>query len=223
VSRAFLYRLPLLVAVAFIASALADPVVESVSNTGIFGGHYADNNHIGIIPALLVGLVLVLEVLTLRFMDLWRHAANGSRGRRVDDAKDFAAAPVARDIPAVLVMQLAALFLLESAEQVALGGRLLGGTAWLGGPILFSLLTHALIGAGCIFVLGVFMRAMTRTFASIVRSAIRFIWLAIAGTTGEFNRDRRDTPGPRAQAPHVRQIGGRAPPLLRTPGLSYIS
>jgi len=217
VSRAFAYRLPLLVAVAFIASALADPVVESVSNTGIFGGHYADDNHIGIIPTLLVGLILVFEMLALRFAAIWRHSRNRSGDGLVDVARKFASGPFARDIPAVLVMQFGALFLLESAEQLTVGGKLLGGIAWLGGPILFSLVTHMFVGAGCTLALGALMRAVTRAFASIVQTAIRFIWLAIrCPSGGQFNIDRRVETGPRTQAPHVRQIGGRAPPLLQS-------
>ncbi len=92
--------------------ALADPVVGSVSNSGILGGRYSDNNHFGVVPTLLVGLTLVLAMLAQRFAS-------------------------------IIAMQLAALFALESLEQLAAGGRLLGGTAWLGGPVAFSLSVHA--------------------------------------------------------------------------------
>jgi hypothetical protein len=203
-------------AVALIAAALADPVVESVSNTGIFGGHYADNNHLGVIPTLLVGVMLVLEIIALRCLEVLRHSRNGSRDWLVDVARGISKRSPAQDLPYVLGMQLAALFLLESIEQLAVGGKLLGGTAWLGGPLLFSLLLHALVGAGCTFALGSLIRAIVRTFASLVRTAIRFIWLAIARATGGGSRFAgRETPCLRAQSPHVRQIGGRAPPLLQ--------
>lgn len=210
-------RLPFLVAAAIIAAAIADPVVESVSNTGIFGGGFADDNHLGVVPTLLVGALLVLNILALRFSEICRRSAAGSGDRLIDIARGFASRSSARDLPCVFVMQLIALFALESAEQFATGGRLLGGTEWLGGPVFFSLTVHALIGAGCTFALGAFMRAIVGAFAAIVRTALRFIWLAISRATGgDFDLDR-NTLFPRAQAPHVRQIGGRAPPLLPIP------
>jgi len=205
-------------AVALIAAALADPAVESVSNTGIFGGHYADNNHLGVVPTLLVGVLLVLEIAALRCLDVVRRSTNGSREWLVDVARGISERSPAQDLPYVFGLQLAALFLLESIEQLAVGGQLLGGAAWLGGPILFSLLLHALVGAGCTFALGSFMRALVRTFASFVRTAIRFIWLAIARATGGgFRFGGRQASCLRAQSPHVRQVGGRAPPLLPIP------
>jgi hypothetical protein len=215
----FCSRLPFLIAAALIAAALADPVVESVSNTGILGGRYADNDHLGVMPTLLVGLLLVLEILALRFLEVLRQSRQAQRSgdALVDIAGRFATRSAAQDLPYVFAMQLAALFVLESGEQLAAGGKLLGGTAWLGGPVIFSLIVHGLVGTGCTFALGALMRVVVRTFASIVLTAIHFIWLAIEpANDSAFNLPRRDTACPRAQNPHVRQIGGRAPPLLLT-------
>jgi hypothetical protein len=39
---------------------LRDPVVESLSKTGIFG-HYVDNNHLGVVPTLLAGAVVIFR------------------------------------------------------------------------------------------------------------------------------------------------------------------
>lgn len=211
-------RLPFLIAAALVAAGLGDPVVESVSNTGIFGGHYADTNHTGILPTLLAGLIITLEVLLVRLREVWRRAAGGdAAGGLIQAARELAARPFARDLPSVFALQLSALFVLESAEQLALGGKLSGGTVWLGGPILFSLSVHALVGGLCTFALGAGMRALLR-FASLVATAVRFIWLAIQRETGAGFCLYRQTPRfACAQAPHVRQIGGRAPPLLPTP------
>jgi hypothetical protein len=115
-------------------------------------------------------------------------------------------------------LQLCALFALENAEQLLAGGTLQLGTAWLGGPIVFSLLMHALFGAGCTFLLGAGMRAILRAFASIVLAVIRFTWLAIVRSANAgLHLDRRSAVCRRTQAPHVCHIGGRAPPLLATP------
>jgi len=223
VGRAFASRLPFLLAVALVAAGLGDPVVESVANTGIFGGHFADNDHLAVLPTLFAGLIIALEILAVRFLEVWR-SADGPGDRLIGVAKDIGARSFAREFPLIFGLQLISLFGLESVEQLFAGGKLLGGTAWLGGPVFFSLMVHAIIGAICTFALGACMRAMVRTFASIVRTAVRFIWLAIAKTTGgTFHLNRRAALHARAQAPHVRQIGGRAPPLLHEVRLSYIS
>jgi hypothetical protein len=204
---------------------LGDPVVESVSNTGIFGGHYADNNHLGVVPTLVAGAVVALAVIALRLLEVWRRSTNDSHGESfVAVARAIGNESPAREFPLIFVLQLLSLFALESTEQLFAGGKLLGGTAWLGGPVLFSLLAHALIGGLCTFALGACMRATVRGLASLVQTVVRFIWLANArASAGPFRFDRRATSGARAQLAHVREIGGRAPPLLRTPGLSYIS
>jgi hypothetical protein len=210
-------RLPFLFAVALIAAAIADPVVESVANSGIFGGHYADDNHTSVIPTLLGGLLLVLEIVAVRCIDMLRRAPNRSRVRFADIARGIGTRSAAHDLPLVFVMQLAVLFLMESTEQLLVGGTLLGGTVWLGGPIVFSLAMHAFIGAGSLFAIQRVVRAVVSAFASLVGIAIEFILLARNLGEPVLVLGRRDELGrPRAQAPHVRQIGGRAPPLLQT-------
>jgi hypothetical protein len=226
VGGTFVSRLPFLFAVAFVAAGLGDPVVESLSNTGMFGGHYADNNHLGVVPTLLAGAIVAVEVLVLRFREAWRRSSSGVSDSLIDIAiaRDIGSGSVARDFPLIFGLQLVSLFALESAEQLVAGGKLLGGTAWLGGPIVVSLIAHAIIGGLCTFALGAFMRTIVRAFASLVQTAVRFIWLAVARSgAGPFRVGRRVTSFARAQAPHVRDIGGRAPPLLRTPGRSFIS
>jgi hypothetical protein len=205
-----------LFAVAILAAGLGDSVVESVSNTGIFG-QYTDNNHLGVLPTLLAGAIIALEIVALRCADVCRSSARRSRRTLMDTAAAIGCGSARRDIPFIFTIQLAALFTLETAEQVIAGGKLLGGTAWLGGPVIFSLLTHAFIGTVCRQALSACMRAMVRTFATLVDTVVRFIWLAIVRASDAAVRlVRRMTPCTRAQAPRAREIGGRAPPLLQT-------
>jgi hypothetical protein len=212
------FRLPFLIAVALLAAALGDALVETVSNTGIFGPSYFDNNHLSIVPALLAGIVLTLEAIGLRCFELYRRARSSRRDWLIDAATCIAARSPARDIPYVFAMQMAALFAMESTEQLVLGGKLLGGMVWLGGPILLSVLSHALIGAACTFLLGWSMRAISETVASLVVTAIAFIAIAIArNVAGPILARRDELAFPRAQSPHARQIGERAPPLLTAP------
>jgi hypothetical protein len=210
--------LPFLIAAALVAAALADPFVESLSNAGAFGGAYADNNHLCVLPALFAGSALTLVIAAMRCGDVWRSRTNGSGDWFRGTARDIARRSPWRDVPFVFAVQLLLLFLMESTEQMLAGGKLLGGIAWLGGPMFFSLLAHALIGICSLFVLRASMRTIERTFASLVRAALGLLWILSARRPGgTFRYFRSVAPGLRAQSPHARQIGGRAPPLLPTP------
>jgi hypothetical protein len=164
--------------------------------------------------------VLFVVTVAIGFFETWRRgrthtgSVTSDRDWLVDAARETCSRPLANDLPLILILQFAALFVLESCEQLAGGGRLLGGTAWLGGPPAFALATHALVGLAGTLTLAAFMRGVVRTLASLVHAALAFIWLLHARTSPErFGRGARGSRRPRAQAPHVRQIGGRAPPL----------
>lgn len=218
VAPAFAPRVFFLIAAAFVAAGVADPLVESISNTGIFGGHYADNNHLCVLPTILLGAAIAVQIVALRCVDAFRSVTGVGNDWLLNVAKTFSQHGPGRDVPYVVALQLVALFVLESIEQVAVGGKLLGGTAWLGGPVVFSLLAHILVGAGCTFVLGALMRAIVRTFASLVHTALAYVWLAAARATARclYFRGLANL-CLRAQSPHVRDTGGRAPPLLPIP------
>jgi hypothetical protein len=196
-------RLPFLVAVALVAAALADPIVESIANAGTFGPGYADNTHLGVIPTVVLGAILAAEIAAVRGIALLRGFASAPRAFSLGD------------MPIVFALQLATLFALESGEQLVVDGHLAGGLVWLGGPVAFSLLVHAAMGVACTFVLGALVRAIARAFASVVRTVLDLLWtLQRARHAADLRSRDGDAPVPRAQAPHVRQIGGRAPPLL---------
>jgi hypothetical protein len=202
-----------LVAVALIAAAIADPLVESVSNSGVFGGAYRDDDHSGVLPVLLLGAMLVLSIVALRCREVWRRASRASRPWMAELARELAARAASRDVPIVLALQLAALFLLESGEQLFSGSKLLGGTAWLGGPIAFSLAVHALIGIACTCAFGALVRAVIIAFASLVCEALAWSWVAACRNDGRVLRARSRELTLPALAPFVNDIGGRAPPL----------
>jgi hypothetical protein len=209
-------RLPFFLAIALIAAALTDPFVESVSNTGLLGRGYSDNDHLGVLPTLLVGTVLALGIAAMRCVEVWRRETATERHWLGDAAKDFSARSPIRDLPLIFGLQLCALFLLESSEQLLDGGHLLGGTVWLGGPIAFSLATHGLVGAACTYALGAFMRAFVRIFRVFVRTALHFIWLSATRKCKGIGL-RRTERLHHVRPPRVHQVGGRAPPrLLRT-------
>ena len=60
-------RLWFSVAVAIIAAAVADPILESASNAGLFGhGSFTDHSNLDVLPALCIGLLAVAIHVTLR-------------------------------------------------------------------------------------------------------------------------------------------------------------
>jgi hypothetical protein len=193
---------------------LADPFVESVSNTGIFGGGYADDDRLGVVPTLLIGIVLVLGVATLNCVRVWRQEVHTGNRWFVNAAKDLSTRSPINDLPFVFLLQLCALFSLESSEQLLSDGHLLGGLVWLGGPIAFSLLTHALMGAACTYALGAIMRAFVGMFANLVRTALLDVWLSASRNAGAHIYLHHWTKPHHTQSTRVRQIGGRAPPSL---------
>jgi hypothetical protein len=200
---------------AIIAAAVGDPVVETIANSGAFGAGFHDTDRSSVIPALVAGAILALVLAGVRALSVLRYGSALHRGSSpVERATAPHVSPL-RDLPIVLAMQFATLFTMESAEQLASGRRLLGGLAWLGGPIVFSIAMHGLIGSACILILTAFARALYRTVASFVRETIEAILYSLERDTARASFKRRECVAlARAQAPHVRQIGGRAPPSL---------
>jgi hypothetical protein len=206
-------RLPFLLAAAIFAAAIGDWLVETISNGGVFGRGYDDNNHSSIVPALVAAAILAGVICVTRCIALLRKVAPSHAISNRDEKLGACRRTTATDIAVVLTMQFGALFTMESAEQLTDGGRLLGGLAWLGGPLAFSVATHAAIGTLCALLLAAVMRSMLSSFASFVREALEAILFALARSAKRpfVSRANAASP-PRAQAPHVRQIGGRAPP-----------
>ena len=165
---------------------------------------------------MLLGALSVVSAIVSRCREM-RHAPSDANGWLVDAAKSFSARSPAVDLPYVYALQLSALFVMESGEQFVASGHLLGGTAWLGGPVLFSLLAHALIGATCLLALGSFMRALSRTFASLVRIVIRYVLLSLVRSSGTLRTGRERARRLRYERAYIARALGRAPPLLQTP------
>jgi hypothetical protein len=125
------------VAVAALAAALGDLLVEGLSNHGVFGpGHVTDGSSIDIAPETVAGVFLLAAF-------VWRRVRRGLR--------EFSAAITGRMIlrllPAIFAVQIVLLFMMETAEQRIVAGHFMGGTIWLGGPVIISLTLHATICA----------------------------------------------------------------------------
>ncbi len=207
-------RLPFLATVALIAAALGDPLVETISNTGIFGRGYYDNDHASVVPTLVVGSVLAIVMIVRRTLALLR-AAPESGQWPIEMARYISARSPIQDLPYVLVIQFIALFGMESAEQILLGGKLLGGLVWLGGPLWFSLFVHVAIGTVCTVAIARAMRAIVTHCATLVVSALEYKLDAFSRENAAlFIRRDGESARFRIQVLHVHQLGERAPPLL---------
>lgn len=193
------FRLGFSLAVAVIATAIADPIVEFASNAGWFGsGSYTDHSNLDIVPALLAGVGLLALLLV-------RRAPAILAGQALPSG-------IAALLPTIFTLQVVTLYLMESAEQLIVWGHAFGPTVWLGGPPAISLAIHAAI---CLAVTFAIARSK-RTLAATTLRVIRLI-TAIASFT-----ERATAPVPVCRTrnacfkkflPVLCTIGERAPPL----------
>jgi hypothetical protein len=199
-----LSRLPFLLAVALIAAAIGDPLVETIANSRILGPGYLDNDHASVVPALIAGFSVAVLLIGWQCRQFLRQR------------HDFVERPLT-DMSYVFGLQLVALFVMESCEQIFCEGSLLGGTAWLGGPVWFSLFAHALIGAICTLLIARGMRAIVRRAATLVEIVFERVLCTFGQSAMLFVRRNADAMRARTQVLHVHQCGERGPPLLFAP------
>jgi hypothetical protein len=176
------YRLWFCAVLAIIAAGLANPCIEFASNAGWFGhGDFTDHSNIDVIPTLAFGIVFCAVVIVQR---LSRLAASGSTERVAAwlrlSSQVLRTRNIAPFIPVAFGMQMSVLFAMESFEQLAVRGHVLGGALWLGAPIAVSLVVHGLFCVATAHVL-------TRALHSFARKAVRIARLlqALIPATGD--------------------------------------
>ena len=162
-------RIVFALAAAIVAAATTDPLVEHLSNAGLFGaGTFTDRSNADVIPALCAGAFFSLAFVVLAVMRLLGSGDRVASWLR-EPAHDLDALCVRRMLPLVFGLQLVVLFVMETAEQRFALGHLLGGTIWLGAPAPISLCLHLV---GCVLVSFVLSRAL-RMLATRVVDAFR--------------------------------------------------
>lgn len=197
---------------ALMAAAAMDPIVERMSNSGVFGpGSFTDHSNVDVLPALCVGLSLCVLAVALfvrrtitgaEYPPMWlREYANFLRARSL-----------MRMLPSIFVLQLVALFAMETLEQFAVGGRILGPMIWLGGPIAASLLLHSVSCVVATWTLATLVRRSARVIVRIVRAAFAFLRKLFAPVAKAKLCDRFSAPA-RFIKPFLRRRLGRAPPI----------
>jgi hypothetical protein len=215
--RASAARLLFCLAAALTAAALADPLVEGLSNRGVFGaGRFTDHSNADVLPALAVALVFA----ALFLFGVVRRMLPRSRASRAPawlrDSR--AAVPLKtalRLFPATFALQITTLFVAETLEQIAVAGHAFGGTVWLGGPVLVSLALHAAIGLVVVVVMARLLDWIARGIADVIELLRRLVlaWDALSPAPAVIAYFV--PPGPQEQ-PATASSHGRAPPHLRT-------
>jgi hypothetical protein len=204
-------------AVATIAAAIADLLVESASNAGWFGhGRFTDRSTWDVLPVLAVGSAFIVLQYYRGFRALLvASRSSPSPAQKVIDFEPW----IPRLLPTIFAIQLLVLFGMETLEQRVVYGHLIGGSIWLGGPLLVSLSVHAAV---CVLVASIAALAL-RIFAHATLQLVKLVEAFArlhprAGTAMFANR-----PGTLHERRLVRilcSLAERAPPSL---ALSYSS
>jgi len=209
-----LIRLGFCLAVAVLAAAFADPVVEYASNAGLFGrGNFTDRSNLDVLPALTIGTALVVILVILRVRVALREGAERT-SKLLRASREALGSRIPGLLPLAFALQISVLYLMETAEQFVVYGHSLGPIVWIGGPPALSLGFHAVVCA--LVALG-----LARAVGTCTSGTLRVIGLIRSNTTILA----RDVPPPRRRreamvfasfAPLLCRIGERAPPLPST-------
>ena len=197
------------VAVAAIAAALADLLIEGLSNHGAFGrGAFTDGSNAVNGPVAVLGAIFLLRFLYLRARRALR--AGDDAPAAPGSGRDLTLAALAWRIGAIFAVQIAALWTMETFEQFAVFGHGFGGTVWLGGPTALSLAMHAVVCVVTVLSARALLRALEPRALRLLRAL-----LALLGAVGDDSRPHF-SPGlaPVVVLPYfvLCRIGVRAPP-----------
>jgi hypothetical protein len=169
---------------AVLAAVMGDAAVESISDAGVlWHGRYTDRSSVDLLPVALIALI----GLALTLGSLLSAYLSGSRQmtRRfvVSSARVLTPHQIMRVVPSIFGLQLVVLLVMETLEQVVVYGHASGGTLWLGGPIVASLLIHAI--AAIVSAFGI---------ASSLRRLADALLRAVACIFGEYLPFERSRP-----------------------------
>ncbi len=199
------------IAAAVIASAIADPIVESASNHGLFGrGNFTDHSSLDIVPALVVGIIFALLAVALRVRNALTGAPDG--GLLVASDRALRAGSM-QLIPLAFVLQIAALYSMETIEQAVVYGHVLGGMLWLGGPAIFSISAHALACVAVVCTLSRAISACARATLGVIGILRAFAGRRVHGSAASAARRKERAVREILHCAFCR-LGERAPPLL---------
>lgn len=185
-------------AIAVMAAAIADPLVEFASNAGWFGpGRYTDRCNFDVVPTLVAGVAFLALFMVRR-----------ARSILVEDAlpRRFTAL-----FPAIFVLQLLTLYVMETVEQILVFGHPFAPTVWLGAPLPMSLAVHGAIGLVTTYAVVRSRRSLAATTLRVIRLIVAvaaFLQTVAPTVAGAFKSVRL-----KKLVPIFCAIGERAPPI----------
>jgi hypothetical protein len=213
---ASLGSIPLLAAMAILAAAVGDPIVEAVASSGLFGSGYHDADRSSVLASGLAGLVLAAGAFVLRCCQEWRTSPHRLARRRASRATAGFEIPPLLQLAIVFGLQLSIVLGMQTSEDL-LAGRAIDLHAWLGGPAWFALTAYGAICVGLTSTLRRFMRSFVTKVVDDLRAAQRR--LRARTRSGACKPTSRSLPSRVLGAldPSVRRTRGRAPPLQLEP------
>jgi hypothetical protein len=155
-----------------LAAAIADIIVETASNSGLFGSqNFTDHSTLDILPTIFGAMLLVGACIAFR---VYRAIATTSTVRQ-SVRRAVEATTIGSTLPWIFTTQILVLFTMENIEQLVVYGHALGGTIWLGGPIAVALFVHAVFCVVVTFSLASLLRALSASLTQIIGSLLRFL------------------------------------------------
>jgi hypothetical protein len=205
-------RLWFCAAVAVIAAAVADPMLEFASNHGWFGpGTFTDHSNLDVLPSLAFGMFFAALCLVMRARAALDTRQGFPHGNLLQATRRALKARPSALLAVAFPLQLAVLYTMESVEQLAVYRHELGGTIWMGAPVGIALTVHAMV---CVLVAWMVAATVRSLSAVTVRLIRRFT--AHRRVTPQLVLNRRASCAlARISAPVLCRIGERAPPLLQ--------
>jgi hypothetical protein len=171
--------------VATVSASIADPLLESASNAGVFGpGNFTDHSNWDVVPALAAAFIFAALHCFLRARILLKP------GQPAENLLHFSEAVIGpsltRLLPVILATQLAVLYVMETSEQIIVYGHVLGGSLWLGGPPIVSLAIHAAFCVTLAFASASLLRVLAGAAAHFVLLVEAFASLQARTYRGVF-------------------------------------
>ena len=206
----------ILASAALCAADLGHGVITMLGASGLVTGTYGSYYHEAVVPALLGALICATIVAAATFGKALARAA-GFRGDWLTSfVERIARINLLLLIPLVFSLQLALLFGMESAEQIAAFGRPLGIGAAMGAPLPLALSVHAFAAILLCATTILFARALGRAARALTHAATPFIRRLLIKHSAAPSPQRRRlifrTENARP-TPLARRIANRPPPL----------
>ena len=204
-------------AIALVAAALGDPLVETISNTGIFGPGFVDDNHQSVVTVLVAGIVLGLLLFVARFRRTAVRSNPGSRDWLREVVGGLSKTSSSRHIASIFAAQVAVVYGMEFCEQQLAPGTSMHGLSWLGAPIVPSLAIHLAVCVCCAYVIRHATRAILPCFIAVICNVLDRILVEFARNAARsvFVSSIEQLVC-HVELTAAQRIRGRAPPALAT-------